>query len=222
MKQAQQITVLISGSGSLLPALIKEQKHYKITQVISNCPNAMGLELAKQANLKTKICDHQAFAQRDIFEQKLQQLIKQDHTDWIILAGFMRRLGSTFCDTFKNKIINIHPSLLPKYPGLNTYKRALDAKDTYHGCTIHFVNHLLDGGPIIAQSRTAITDDDTIERLKSKTQQIEQQLYPWAINQLCRGAITIKQGRTVYNHEMIESPGIEVMTLHGCKITDLS
>lgn len=191
MSQKQfNIVVLISGNGSNLQAIIDAIEQQKlainILAVISNHEDAYGLQRAKLANIATHCIPHEDFPSREAFDSALQKLIDDYQPDLICLAGFMRRLGADFVNHYANKIINIHPALLPKYPGLNTHQKALDARDKFHGATIHIVTEALDAGPIIAQKRLRILPDDTAESLKSRVQQLEHQLYPETLKNLSK------------------------------------
>jgi phosphoribosylglycinamide formyltransferase 1 len=184
------IVVLISGHGSNLQAImdaITDGLNVKISAVISNRPNAYGLERAKESNLPTHALDHKAFDSRDQFDHALQIQIDLYEPDFIILAGFMRRLGAEFVKHYPKKIINIHPSLLPKYPGLDTHQKVLDHRDNEHGVSIHYVTEALDAGPLIAQKKFTVTAKDTVDSLKEKAQAIEHQLYPDVLRQLAVG-----------------------------------
>lgn len=178
------IVILISGYGSNMKAIIEYIKTNKlpinIKAVISNNPNAHGLTTANQLGINTFTVD---CSQLD-FSDSLLEVVTPLKPDWIILAGFMRIIPAKFISFYQNKILNIHPSLLPKYPGLNTHKKALANKDCKHGCTIHLVNEQLDAGPIIAQSTCIIEETDTEESLKTKVQKLEHKLYPKTIASL--------------------------------------
>jgi len=127
-----------------------------VAAVISNNPDAPGLDTAKQAGIATEVVDHRKFSGRDSFDKELGRIIEANAADWVLLAGFMRILGDTFVNHYRGKLINIHPSLLPDYPGLNTHQRALDAGDKYAGASVHYVTEQLDGGPVILNARVAI------------------------------------------------------------------
>lgn len=170
--------VLISGSGSNLQALIDAGFASSIRAVISNKANAYGLERAKQAGITTHVLSHKDFSSRETYDTALAELIHPYKPQVIVLAGFMRILTPAFVEQFLGKIINIHPSLLPKYPGLHTHQRALDAGDKQHGVSIHFVTAELDGGPLIAQASLPILADDTAESLQQNVHALEHQLYP--------------------------------------------
>ena len=181
------IVMLISGNGSNLQAIIDAIDRglkVRIKAVISNRPDAYGLERAQQANLTTHLIDHHDYASREAFDQALQETIDHHQPDLIVLAGFMRRLSADFVRHYPKNIINIHPSLLPKYPGLNTHQKVLDHQDKTHGVSIHYVTEALDAGPIIAQEQFSVMPDDTVDSLKKKVHTIEHRLYPAIIERL--------------------------------------
>ena len=174
--------VFISGTGSNLQSLIKFSKIKKspisIDLIITNNPKAKGLRFAKQFKIKKKILN---FKNKNFSERKLLSFLKINNIEMICLAGFMKILSKNFIIKFKGKILNIHPSLLPKYKGLNTHKRALKNKDKYSGCTVHFVNSRLDSGKIILQKKVKITKNETENSLSKKILVQEHKLYPKAI-----------------------------------------
>lgn len=180
------IVIFISGTGSNLKAIItyisKNQPHINIKAVVSNNPEAYGLEIAKLHNIETLVLPiNSSDKQKDEYSLQLLDLVKPLNPDLIVLAGFMKILSPDFIEHFPNRIINIHPSLLPKYPGLNTHQKALANNDSEHGCSIHIVTNDLDAGPILAQAKCKIAIDDTVESLKIKVQKLEHELYPKAI-----------------------------------------
>ena len=190
------IVILISGSGSNLQAIIDSLHNPGITKivcVISNTSDALGITRAKKSNIPTQIVDHTLFPSRQKFETALTASITQYQPDLIVLAGFMRILSDQFINAFPNKIINIHPSLLPKHKGLNTHQQAIDAGETLHGATVHLVIPELDSGPIIAQSTVSIDKNDTAETLAKKVLLKEHQLYPEVIKWLRYQWITISE-----------------------------
>jgi phosphoribosylglycinamide formyltransferase 1 len=181
------IVTLISGNGSNLQAIIDaiaDGLPVTISAVISNRPSAFGLTRASNAGIPAITIDHTTYASREAFDLKLQQTIDAYNPDYIVLAGFMRLLSADFVRHFKGKILNIHPSLLPKYPGLNTHQRAIDAGDTQHGATVHYVTEDLDAGPIIDQARCHIEKTDTADILQKKVHAIEHALYPDVLRHL--------------------------------------
>ena len=185
----KKIAVMISGSGSNLEAIVKachEKNIYgEIVYVISNNPDAYGIERAKKYNIPVKIIDHKSYTDRDDFDDALKEFLDNLEIDLIILAGFMRILGKNITEKFYGKMINLHPSLLPLYPGLNTHTQALNNKDEYHGISIHFVSAELDAGPLIAQGKVLVKADDDLEKLVSKIHKVEHDLLPKVINELC-------------------------------------
>tara|TARA_B000000557_G_scaffold128961_1_gene104623 strand:+ start:610 stop:1260 length:651 start_codon:yes stop_codon:yes gene_type:complete len=189
----KKIAVMISGSGSNLEAIVKacHQKNIygEIVYVISNNPDAYGIERAKKYNIPVKIIDHKSYTDRDDFDDALKEFLDNLEIDFIILAGFMRILGKNITEKFYGKMINLHPSLLPLYPGLNTHTQALNNKDDYHGISIHFVSAELDAGPLIAQGKIPVKADDDLEKLVSKIHKVEHDLLPKVINELCMNNI---------------------------------
>jgi len=186
--------VLISGSGSNLQSLIDNSKNIdlEISCVISNNPDAYGLERAKKANIETKILDHSEFSSRESYDDSLKEIIEKFNPEVIILAGFMRILTANFVNHFLGKVLNIHPSLLPKYPGLHTHQRVIDAGDKVHGVTVHFVTPELDGGPIIAQKEIEVYSDDDADSLAKRLLIEEHIIYPKVISWFTSGVIKLK------------------------------
>ncbi len=191
----KRVAVLISGSGSNLQALLdwqhrrSEACQYEIIGVLSNRVDAYGLTRAEKAGVATCVIDHRAFPDREAFDARLVETLDAWRPDIVVLAGFMRILTPVFTDHFLGRAINIHPSLLPKYRGLNTHQRALAAGDTEHGLSIHYVTSELDGGPIIAQQAVPIETDDTPETLQQKVHAQEHRLYPRVVEAWEKGYI---------------------------------
>jgi len=185
----KKIAVMISGSGSNFEAIVKaclaKNIYGEIIYVISNNSDAYGIERAKKYNIPVKIIDHKSYTDRDDFDDALKEFLDNLEIDFIILAGFMRILGKNITEKFYGKMINLHPSLLPLYPGLNTHTQALNNKDEYHGISIHFVSAELDAGPLIAQGKFLVKADDDLEKLVSKIHKVEHDLLPKVINELC-------------------------------------
>lgn len=185
----KKIAVMISGNGSNLEAIVKacntKNIYGEIICVISNNPYAYGIERANKYNIPVKIIDHKNYTNRNDFDDALKEFLDNLEIDLIILAGFMRILGKNITEKFYGKMINLHPSLLPLYPGLNTHTQALNNKDEYHGISIHFVSAELDAGPLIAQGKVLVKADDDLERLVSKIHKVEHDLLPKVINELC-------------------------------------
>jgi len=191
----KNIVVLISGSGSNLQAIIDataNNQHCKVVGVLSNKESAFGLERAKKADIETAVIDHTQFESRLAFDKALIEQIDAWQADLVVLAGFMRILTDEFVQHFSGRLLNIHPSLLPKYKGTNTHQRALDAGDTEHGCTVHFVSEDLDGGAAIIQAATRIEQRDTVDSLIAKVHQLEHQIYPIAVSWFASERIILK------------------------------
>jgi len=203
-KSPLKLVVLISGSGSNLQAFIDQiaagQLAAEICLVVSNKADAFGLQRASDAGIETAVIAHTDFASREAFDQALMEKIKPYSPDIIILAGFMRILTAEFIHAFADKILNIHPSLLPKYKGLNTHQRAIEANDQFHGASVHLVTPELDDGPVIIQGQMPINDSDTAESLQQRIHKIEHQIYPLAVNWLASGKLSIQSG----NVELVE------------------
>ena len=184
--------VLISGRGTNMIALAKaaQRKDYpaEIALVISNIPTAAGLEKADTLGIMALAIDHKAFASRRAFEKALHSVLTEAGIELICCAGFMRVLSPWFVKHWEGRILNIHPSLLPKYKGLNTHQRALDAGDHEHGCTVHYVEAELDNGPVILQESVPVQKDDTAETLAERLLPIENALYPRALAIVAREA----------------------------------
>lgn len=183
-----QLAVLISGRGSNMRSIISAiqtgQLNARICVVISNRPDAEGLAFAEAAGIPVRTLDHKTFDSREAFDQQLMALIDTFQPDYIVLAGFMRILSAQFVAHYTNRLINIHPSLLPKFKGLNTHRRAIEAGETEHGATVHFVTAELDDGPIILQASVPVLPDDTEETLAARVLVEEHKLYPDALKRL--------------------------------------
>jgi len=205
------VVVLISGGGTNLQAIIDGQKNgdlpIQINAVISNRPNVKGLNRAAQAGIKTETLDHKNFSDRKTFDEALIAIIDQHSPDLIVLAGFMRILTPEFVAHYLGKMINIHPSLLPKYPGLHTHQRAIDAGDKEHGVTVHFVTEELDGGPPILQAKVPIVDGDDPDSLAQRVLVQEHVIYPLAIKWFAQEKLHLKNGKTYLDNELLASNG---------------
>ena len=208
----KKIVVLISGSGSNLQAIIDECKsksiQAEIVCVISNNPTAFGLQRAKSAGIKTLVLNHKEYQSRDLFDNELYKILKDQNANLIVLAGFMRILTEKITKNFYGKIINIHPSLLPKYPGLNTHQQVIDNKDIIHGITIHYVSSELDGGPIIAQGEITTSVDGNIDNLIERIHTLEHELYPEIIKYICDNRINIYSNEVKFKNLSLEGTHI--------------
>jgi phosphoribosylglycinamide formyltransferase 1 len=197
MAEPLKVAVLISGRGTNLQALIDAfpkgtDSAVRIALVVSNRPDAQGLERAAKAGLKTEIVDHKAFASREDFDVAMDREIRAAGAEFIVLAGFMRLLTEGFINAWKNRMINIHPALLPAFPGLDTHRRALEAGVKFHGCTAHFVRHETDTGPIIAQAAVPVLPGDDETALAARVLCAEHQLYPLALRLIAQGKVRIE------------------------------
>ena len=194
MSKRLSLAILLSGNGTNLQAIIDSidsgQLKADIKIVISNNKDAFGLERAKINNIKNLSIDHKDFDDRESFDERLLKEVKQEKIDFIVLAGFMRILGTNFIRNFPNKILNIHPSLLPKYPGLNTHKKVLENKDKEHGVTVHLVDEGLDSGPIIGSMKLKVIDGEKESDLERRIHKIEHYIYPKILSEFQEGKIS--------------------------------
>lgn len=194
-----RITVLISGRGSNLAALIAATQDGRVdgavTHVVSNHPGAAGLAVAKLHGIATTVVDHRGFASRDAFDAALAAAIDEGKPDLIVLAGFMRILGDAFVQRYAGRMLNIHPSLLPRYPGLDTHRRVLADHARVHGCSVHLVTLDVDGGPVIARAEIPVHEDDDVERLAQRVLEAEHRLLPEVVGWWCAGRVVIENGR---------------------------
>jgi phosphoribosylglycinamide formyltransferase-1 len=195
------VVVLISGRGSNLKAIVDAIAHealpVEIRAVISNRPDAPGLQFARGAGIPMSIVDHRAFADRTRFEQALADAIDAHAPKLVVLAGFMRVLGADFVNRYRGRMINIHPSLLPEFPGLDTHARALAAARTRHGATVHFVTPDVDGGPVIVQAAVPILAGDTSETLAARVLEQEHRILPLALRWFSENRIGIRDGHVL-------------------------
>lgn len=191
----KKIVILISGRGSNMEALIAARDAgtlpVNIVAVISNRVEAEGLETAAKSGITTHFINHKAFAGREAFDSRLAQCIDEFEPDLVVLAGFMRILSDGFVRHYEGRLINIHPSLLPSFPGLHTHQRALEEGVRIHGCTVHFVTPALDNGPIIVQAAVPVLPGDTEEALAERVLREEHRVYPQAIRWFCEERLTL-------------------------------
>jgi len=211
----KSIVILISGRGSNMLALLEAKLPCKISAVISNRAEAAGLALAQAYNIPTAVVAHIDYPDRNSFDAELAKAIDNFKPDFVVLAGFMRILTENFVARYSGRLVNIHPSLLPAYGGLNTHARALHDGILIHGCTVHFVTPDLDHGPIIIQAAVPVMPDDTEQTLAARVLYEEHRIYPLAIRWLCNQKVALdKQGKVVFQsrrqvgHTLI-SPGLE-------------
>jgi phosphoribosylglycinamide formyltransferase-1 len=195
----KNIVILISGRGSNMEALIAArdagQLPVNIAAVISNRPDAAGLETAARAGIVTHYVDHKGFAERDQFDAALAECIDGFAPDLVVLAGFMRILTDGFVRHYAGRLMNIHPSLLPAFPGLHTHRRALEEGVRIHGCTVHFVTPALDHGPVVIQAAVPVVDDDDEAALAARVLRQEHRIYPQAVRWFAEGRLRLEDGR---------------------------
>ena len=210
MSEKLPVVILISGRGSNLQAIL-DQTHagtlpVEIRAVISNRPDAAGLNRAQQANVHTEALDHKQFESREAFDHALKECIDQFHPELVILAGFMRILTPEFVTHYRGRMINIHPSLLPKFQGLHTHQRAIDAGETEHGASIHYVTEELDGGPVIAQSHVPVLPEDTPDSLAKRVLEREHILLPDVIRWIAQHRVTLDKNHIIFDGQALSEP----------------
>ena len=194
----KNVVILISGRGSNMEALLEANLPARVAAVISNEPGARGLDAARRRNLPTAVMDHRAFGNRAAFDAALANEIDRHSAHLVLLAGFMRILTAAFVRAYEGRLLNIHPSLLPAFPGLDTHRRALQAGVRIHGCTVHFVTVELDHGPIVIQAAVPVLPDDTENALAARVLKEEHRIYPQAVRWFCEGRLGLTpDGRVV-------------------------
>ncbi|MCR9104942.1 MAG: phosphoribosylglycinamide formyltransferase [Gammaproteobacteria bacterium] len=207
-----RIAILISGRGSNMQAIIDACHSGAIDAgiacVISNRPGAPGLEKAAAAGITAITIDHREFETREAFDRALAAELRQHEVDLVVLAGFMRILSTAFIDEYLGRLLNIHPSLLPKYPGLNTHQRALDAGDTEAGVTVHFVTLQLDGGPPVIQASVAIEPGDTAQTLAERVMLKEHVIYPLAVDWFITKRLVLEDGQALLDGAVLPAQGL--------------
>ena len=215
------VVVLISGNGSNLQAIIDAQQSENlpldIRAVISNRANVHGLQRAQQAGITTHVIAHQDYASREAFDQALQQVIDQYQPGLVILAGFMRILTEAFVRHYEGRLLNIHPSLLPKFQGLHTHQRALDAGESEHGATVHFVTHELDGGPAILQARVTVAAGETTQQLAQRVLLYEHRIYPQVIRWFAEGRLKLQDNHVIFDNRQLHQPLQYPVTTHEAR-----
>ncbi|MGF1739330.1 phosphoribosylglycinamide formyltransferase [Photobacterium satsumensis] len=200
----KNIVVLISGNGSNLQAMIDACesgiiKDARISAVLSNKADAYGLERARQAGIDALHLSAADFADRAAFDQAMAERIDRYQPDLVVLAGFMRILSGEFVGRYQGRMINVHPSLLPKYTGLNTHQRAIDAGDSEHGTSVHFVTEELDGGPVILQAKVPIFAGDSADEVLARVQEQEHRIYPMVASWCLQGRVAMTAGQAVFD-----------------------
>ena len=209
--QKSRLVVLASGNGSNFQAIIDAcesgRLDAEIVLLVVNRPGAYALERAARHGIPSRLIDHKAYADREAFDAAMAEAIDEVQPDWIIMAGFMRILTDGFVERFRGRLINIHPSLLPKYPGMNTHARALEAGDRQHGATVHFVTPTVDAGPPIVQGRLEILADDDVDALKQRIHGVEHRIYPLAIDWLVKGKIDFERAEQQTSPAVVDASG---------------
>ncbi|MCW8331769.1 phosphoribosylglycinamide formyltransferase [Photobacterium sp. SDRW27] len=208
----KNIVVLISGSGSNLQAMIDACQdgtvaNARIAAVVSNKADAYGLERARQAGIDTVHLAAAGYSDRDTYDRAMAECIDAYQPDLVILAGFMRILSGEFVRHYQGRMLNVHPSLLPKYTGLHTHQRAIDAGDKEHGTSVHFVTEELDGGPVILQAKVPIFDSDTVEDVTARVQQQEHRIYPLVANWFLQGRLNMADENAIFDGKELPPHG---------------
>ncbi len=215
----KSIVILISGRGSnmetLLDATASGALRIRVAAVLANRPDARGLEIAAARGIPTQVVDHRQFASREAFDAVMAEVIDSFSPDLVVLAGFMRILSEAFVRRYEGRLMNIHPSLLPAFPGLHTHQRALEEGVRIHGCTVHFVTPLLDRGAIIVQAAVPVLDDDDEQALAARVLEQEHRIYPLAVGWFADGKLRLVGGRAV-----LDAPQESAAALIAPRVTD--
>ncbi|AOA08665.1 MULTISPECIES: phosphoribosylglycinamide formyltransferase [Pseudomonas] len=216
MPDTCDVVVLLSGTGSNLQALIDSDdvkaSPANIRAVISNRADAYGLQRAKDAGIDTRVLDHKAFEGREAFDAALIEVIDEFKPQLVVLAGFMRILSADFVRHYQGRLLNIHPSLLPKYKGLHTHQRALEAGDGEHGCSVHFVTEELDGGPLVVQAVIPVESDDSPHSLAQRVHAQEHRIYPLAVRWFAEGRLSLDEQGALLDGQLLAASGHLIRT----------
>jgi phosphoribosylglycinamide formyltransferase 1 len=214
-----QLAILISGRGSNMAAIARAcragQINARVRIVISDRPDIAGLSVARDLGIEALTVAWPGVARREAFERALGEALDAHRPDLIVLAGFMRILSPHFARRYAGRMLNIHPSLLPKYTGLHTHRRALEAGDAEHGASVHFVTAELDGGPVVLQSRVPVQPDDTETDLSARVQAAEHIIYPRVIGMLADGRLAWDEGRVRVDGKLLDAPLVENVSAHA-------
>ncbi|MFL0808583.1 MAG: phosphoribosylglycinamide formyltransferase [Oceanobacter sp.] len=209
-----RIVILISGTGSNMVTIAEQARAGDIpglvAAVISNRPDVAGIQHARDRDLPTEVLDHKAFDSREAFDAALIPVIDQYQPDLVVLAGFMRILSADFVRHYQGRMLNIHPSLLPKYQGLNTHQRAIDAGDEEHGVSVHFVTEELDGGPVVIQAAVPVLEDDDAATLQRRVQQQEHIIYPIAVKWFVEGRLKMTDNGVTLDKQPLPASGVRL------------
>ena len=216
MSATCDVVVLLSGTGSNLQALIDSTRTgdspVRIAAVISNRSDAYGLQRARDAGIATRSLDHKAFEGRAAFDSALIELIDAFTPQLVVLAGFMRILSADFVRHYEGRLLNIHPSLLPKYKGMHTHQRALEAGDSEHGCSVHFVTEELDGGPLVVQAVVPIESNDSAQSLAQRVHTQEHRIYPLAVRWFAEGRLALGEQGALLDGKLLAASGHLIRT----------
>ncbi|AZE62507.1 MULTISPECIES: phosphoribosylglycinamide formyltransferase [Pseudomonas] len=216
MPSTCDVVVLLSGTGSNLQALIDSTRigdsPVRIAAVISNRNDAYGLQRARDAGIETRSLDHKAFDGREAFDRALIELIDAFEPKLVVLAGFMRILSADFVRHYEGRLLNIHPSLLPKYKGMHTHQRALEAGDSEHGCSVHFVTEELDGGPLVVQAVVPVESGDSAQTLAQRVHTQEHRIYPLAVRWFAEGRLILGEQGALLDGQLLAASGHLIRT----------
>ncbi|KRP46884.1 phosphoribosylglycinamide formyltransferase-1 [Pseudomonas libanensis] len=216
MPSTCDVVVLLSGTGSNLQALIDSTRTgdspVRIAAVISNRSDAYGLQRARDAGIDTRSLDHKAFDGREAFDRALIELIDDFEPKLVVLAGFMRILSADFVRHYEGRLLNIHPSLLPKYKGMHTHQRALEAGDSEHGCSVHFVTEELDGGPLVVQAVVPVESGDSAQTLAQRVHTQEHRIYPLAVRWFAEGRLILGDQGALLDGQLLAASGHLIRT----------
>ena len=214
MPDTCDVVVLLSGTGSNLQALIDSDdikaSPATLRAVISNRADATGLQRAKNAGIDTRVLDHKAFEGREAFDAALIEIIDTFNPHLVVLAGFMRILSADFVRHYQGRLLNIHPSLLPKHKGLHTHQRALEAQDREHGCSVHFVTEELDGGPLVVQAVLPVEPEDTPSSLAQRVHAQEHRIYPLAVRWFAEGRLSLDEQGALLDGQLLPASGHQI------------
>ena len=214
MPDTCDVVVLLSGTGSNLQALIDSDdvkaSPATLRAVISNRADAPGLQRAMNAGIDTRVLDHTAFEGREAFDAALIDIIDTFNPHLVVLAGFMRILSADFVRHYQGRLLNIHPSLLPKYKGLHTHQRALEAQDREHGCSVHFVTEELDGGPLVVQAVIPVEPEDTPSSLAQRVHAQEHRIYPLAVRWFAEGRLSLDEQGALLDGQLLPASGHQI------------
>ena len=215
--ETPRLVILISGTGSNMLALADACRRgdldATVAGVISNRPDAAGVQHARDRDIQARVVDHKEFSDRLSFDKAMIDAIDELEPDLVVLAGFMRILTPEFVRHYQGRLLNIHPSLLPLYPGLNTHQRAIDAGDSIHGVSVHFVTEELDGGPVIAQAVVSVSADDTVSTLKDKVHAQEHILYPIVVKWFTEGRLRLGAKGVTLDGKPLPASGLRLDAL---------